>query len=279
MEGQQYVQLPPGTTECNHSYYAGNSFSASHSVQQLQNCTITNSVQSPSYTQEANGVASSGFVSSPPLPCSTISLQVPVCPTRHVTGDVMPLAEAITQLSFLEFLQRCGVSIAPPQPSQLSVPISLLDAAVQATPQSTLSQHVSTQMGSRSASSFSVDVFVQTPITQCGATRCCHTTTDHGVLYWLYFLERSSGPPKLCSSVLVISTRSTCLAAATARSRTARPAFGSRYWSSLAHYTWRIYCSCTSTSPATFSYFSFASTAPCLYHPCGNTSCVISHYR
>ena len=39
-----------------------------------------------------------------------------------------------------------------------------LDAAVQTIPHSTLSQHVSTQMGSRSASSFSVDVFVQTPI-------------------------------------------------------------------------------------------------------------------
>ena len=84
------------------------------------------------------------------------------------------------------------------------------------------------------------------------------TTTDHGVLYWLY--QRSSGPPKLCSSVPVISTRSTCLAAATARTRTARPAFGSRYWFSLVHYTWCIYYSCTSTSPATLSYFSVTST-------------------
>ena len=162
MEGQQYVQLPPGTTECNHSYDAGNSFSASHSVQQLQYCTITNSVQSLSYTQEANGVASSGFVSSPPLPCSTISSQVPVCPTRNVTGDVMPLAEAITQLSFLEFLQHCGVSIAPPQPSQLPVPISLLDAAVQATPPCDAFQDVSTQTSDQQVSSLSFDVAVQT---------------------------------------------------------------------------------------------------------------------
>ena len=35
---------------------------------------------------------------------------------------------------------------------------------MQTIPHSTLSQHVTTQMGSRSASSFSVDVFVQTPI-------------------------------------------------------------------------------------------------------------------
>ena len=35
----------------------------------------------------------------------------------------MPLAEAITQLSFLEFLQRCGVSIAPLHPSRPTVPM------------------------------------------------------------------------------------------------------------------------------------------------------------
>ena len=162
MEGQQNVQLPHGTTECNHSYYAGNSFSASHSVQQLQNSTTANSVQPLAYTQQANGAASSGFVSSPPLPCSTISSQVPVCPTRNVTGDVMPFAEAVTQLSNLEFLQRCGVPIAPPQPSQLPVPISLLDAAVQATPPCDTFQDVSTQTSGQQVSSISFDVAVQT---------------------------------------------------------------------------------------------------------------------
>ena len=45
MEGQQNVQLPPGTTVWNHSHYTGNSFSAPHSVQQLQNGTISTSVQ------------------------------------------------------------------------------------------------------------------------------------------------------------------------------------------------------------------------------------------
>ena len=122
MEEQLNVQLPPGTTECNHSYYTGNSFSASHSVLHLQNDETANSVQPLTHTQQAHGAASSGSVSSPLLPCSTIRSQVPVCPTRHVTGDVMPLDEAITQLSFLEFLQHCGVSIAPPQPSQQPVP-------------------------------------------------------------------------------------------------------------------------------------------------------------
>ena len=74
----------------------------------------------------------------------------------------MPLADAITQLSFLEFLQHCGVSIAPPQPSQLPVPISLLDAAVQATPPCDASQDVSTQTSDQQVSSLSFDVAVQT---------------------------------------------------------------------------------------------------------------------
>ena len=162
MEGQQNVQLPPGTTECNHSYYTRNSFSASHPAQQLQNGTIATSVQPLAYTQEANCAASSGSVSSPPLPRSAISSQVPACPTRIVTGDAMPLAEAITQLSFIEFLQRCGIPIAPPQPSQLPVPISLLDAAVQTTPPCDASQDMSTQTSDQPVSSISFDVAVQT---------------------------------------------------------------------------------------------------------------------
>ena len=74
----------------------------------------------------------------------------------------MPLAEAITQLSVLEFLQRCGVSIAPPQPSQQPVPISLLDVAVQTTPPCGGSQDVSTQTSDQQVSSLSPDVAVQT---------------------------------------------------------------------------------------------------------------------
>ena len=162
MEGQQNLQLPPGTTECNHSDYTSNSFSAPHSVQQLQNGTIATSVQPLASIQDANGADPSGFVSSSLLPYSAISSQVPACPTRNVTGDVMPLAEAITQLSFLEFLQRCGVPIAPPQPSQLPVPISLLDAAVQTTPPCDVFQDVSTQTSDQQVSSIFIDVAVQT---------------------------------------------------------------------------------------------------------------------
>ena len=49
------------------------------------------------------------------------------------------------------------------QTSLHGIHISSLDAAVQTIPHSTLCQNVSTQMGSRSASSFCVDIFVQTP--------------------------------------------------------------------------------------------------------------------
>ena len=59
--------------------------------------------------------------------------QVTEAPTRNGTGGVIPLAEAITQISFFEFLQRFGASIALPQPSQPPVSNSLLEAALQTT--------------------------------------------------------------------------------------------------------------------------------------------------
>ena len=160
MEERLNVQLPPGTTECNHSYYTRNSFSASHPVLQLQNDETANSVQSLSYIQEVKDAAPSGFVSSSLLSGSAISSRFTAGSTRNVTGDVMPLAEAITQLSFLEFLQRCGVPIAPPQPSQPPVPISLLEAAVQTTPPCDVFQDVSTQRSDQQ-DTLSCDVAVQ----------------------------------------------------------------------------------------------------------------------
>ena len=203
MEVQQNVRPPFGTTEWNHSYCTGNSLSAPLSVQQLQNGTISGPQALPDQQRSCpclpsvtrwfpnstflicmfdsgrrspilcshflahkrtNGTASSGFVSSPQLPRSAISSQVPAGPTRNVTGEVMPLAEAVTPLSFLEFLQRCGLLIAPPQPHQIPVPISPLDAAMQTTSRSAASQDVSTQTCARPVSSSSLDVAVQTPL-------------------------------------------------------------------------------------------------------------------
>ena len=162
MEEQLNVRMPPGTTECNHSYFTGNSFSAPHFVPQLQNGTIATPVQPLASVQEVNDAAPSGFVSSSLSSCSALSSQVTAGPTRIVTGDVMPLAEAITQLSFLEFLQHCGVPLASPQPSQLPVPFSLLDAAVQTNPPGDVFQDVSTQTSDQPVSSLSFDVAVQT---------------------------------------------------------------------------------------------------------------------
>ena len=155
------MQTPPGTTECNHSYYTGNSFSVPHSAQQLQHGTSVSPAQPPASIQEVDAPASSGVISSSLLSCSAFSSQVTVDPTRYGTGDDMPLAEAITQLSFLEFLQRCGVSIAPHQPSQPPVSISLQDATVQTTPPCDVSHQVSTQT-SVQQDTLSCDVAVQT---------------------------------------------------------------------------------------------------------------------
>ena len=105
-----------------------------------------------------------------------ISSPVPAGPTCNVTGEAMPtsLAEALTQLSFLEFLQRCNLSIAPPQLPQLPVSISPPDAAMQTTSRSTASQDVSTQMGTRPASSF-----LLTQLCRRLYAVFCHTILPH----------------------------------------------------------------------------------------------------
>ena len=72
------------------------------------------------------------------------------------------LAEALTQLSFLEFVQRCNLLIAPSQPTQLPVPISLMDVAVQTASPCEVSQDSSTQTSDQPVSSLSLDVAVQT---------------------------------------------------------------------------------------------------------------------
>ena len=117
--------------------------------------------QPPASVHEVDAPASSGVISSSLLSCSAFSSQVTVDPTRYGTGGDMPLAEAITQLSFLEFLQRCGASIALPQPSRPSASISLRDVTVQTTPPCDVSHQVSTQT-SVQQDMLSCDVAVQT---------------------------------------------------------------------------------------------------------------------
>ena len=85
-------------------------------------------------------------------------------PPRNVTGEAMPTSfvEALTQLSFLEFVQRCNLLIAPSQPTQLPASVSLMDVAVQTASPCEVSQDSSTQTSDQPVSSLSLDVAVQT---------------------------------------------------------------------------------------------------------------------
>ena len=123
--------------------------------------TPANPEQLPAPIQEVNAPASSGVTSSSLLSRSAVSSQVTVAPTRNGTGGVIPLAEAITQISFLEFLQPFGVSIAPPQPPQPPVSNLLLESAQQTTTPCNVSQDVSRKTSFHS-DTLSCDLAVQT---------------------------------------------------------------------------------------------------------------------
>ena len=120
----QCMRLPLGTTECNHSYCTGNSLSALHSLQQLQAGASSPSLaQMSASTRESHGAAASISVSCPQVTLSATHSQVQTGSTRTVTSDLMSatLAEAATQLSFAEFLER-RISASAPPPPQLPVP-------------------------------------------------------------------------------------------------------------------------------------------------------------
>ena len=117
MEEHQNVSPSTGPPESHRSCYTGNSLSTLHSSQQVHDDTVSTSVHPLVSTQQINDTTPS---------CSALGSQLlhghtgsPVLsgPTRNVTGEAMPtsLAEALTQLSFLEFVQRCNLLIAPSQ--------------------------------------------------------------------------------------------------------------------------------------------------------------------
>ena len=122
-----------------------------------QHCILSNSyelvassppsVQMSASTRVSHGAAPSSSVSRPQVTHSAISPQVQTSRTRTVTSDLMSatLAEAATQLSFAEFLERC-ISLSAPPPPPLPIPIPLLDAATQTIPHIAVSQDVSTQL-------------------------------------------------------------------------------------------------------------------------------------
>ena len=205
MEKHQNVRPPLSTTEWNHSYYTGKS--ALHSLQQLQAGTSSTSVQPLASIKESNGTASSGSVSSPQLPHSAIISRVLAGPTRNVTGEVMStsLAEAVTRLSFREFLQRCNLLIAPPPLPQPQVPTPPLDAATQTLLNSAASRDVSAQPSyseflaspsthdvlcptcTRTVPSLLLDAAVQTPF---------HSVAAHDANYRSRSSSSSASSPK-----------------------------------------------------------------------------------
>ena len=117
MEGHQNVISSTGPFELNHSYYAGNSLSVLHSSQQVHEVSVSTSVHSQPTTQRLiDNTPSCSALGSQLLHGNTGS-PVLAGPTRNVTGEAMPTSfvEALTQLSFLEFVQRCNFLFAPSQ--------------------------------------------------------------------------------------------------------------------------------------------------------------------
>ena len=153
-----------GPSKLNRSYYTGNSLSALHSSQQVHDGAVFTSVHPRASTQRLNDTTPSCSALGSQLLHGHIGSPVFASPTRNVKGEAMPtsLAEALTQLSFLEFVQRCNLSIAPSQPTQLPVTISLMDVAVQTASPCEVSQDSSTQTSDQPVSSLSLDVAVQT---------------------------------------------------------------------------------------------------------------------
>ena len=164
MEEHQNVRSSAGSSELNRSYYTGNSLSALHSSQQVHDGTVSTSVHRRASTQRINDTT---------LSCSALGSQslhghigspVFAGPTRNVTGEAMPtlLDDALTQLSFLEFVKRCKLLIAPFQRSQLPALVSSLDVAVQTAAPCVISQDATTQTSDQPVSSLSLDVAVNT---------------------------------------------------------------------------------------------------------------------
>ena len=115
MEGHQNVSSSTSPPELNRSYYTGNSLSALHSSQQVHDGTVFTSVHPRASTQRINDTTPSCSALASQLLHGHIGSPVLAGPTRNVTGDAMQpsFVEALTQLSFLEFVQRCNLLSCP----------------------------------------------------------------------------------------------------------------------------------------------------------------------
>ena len=159
-----------GHSELNRSYFSGNSLSVLHSSQHVYDDSVPTSVHSPPTSQRLIDNTPSCSAIGPQLLHRNTGSPALAGPTRNVTGEAMPTSfdVALTQLSFMEFVQRCNVLATPSQSTQLSVSISLADAAVQTAAPCGVSHDSSTQTSDQPGSSLSLDVAVQT--TSCSAS-------------------------------------------------------------------------------------------------------------
>ena len=170
MEGHQNVSSSIGHSVMNRSYYTGNSLSVSHSSQHVYVDSVPTSVHSPPTSQRLIDNTPSCSAIGPQLLHRNTGSPALAGPTRNVTGEAMPTSfdVALTQLSFMELVQRCDVLATPSQSTQLSVAISLADAAVQTAAPCGVSHDSSTQTSDQPGPSLSLDVAVQT--TSCSAS-------------------------------------------------------------------------------------------------------------
>ena len=159
-----------GHSEMNRSYYTGNSLSVLHSSQQVHEDSVPTSVHSRPTTQRLIDNTPSCAAIGPQLLHRNTGSPALAGPTRYVTGETMPTSfdVALTQLSFLEFVQRCNVLAIPSRSTHLPAPVSLVDVAVQTASPCEVSQESSTQTSDQSGSLLSLDVAVQT--TSCSAS-------------------------------------------------------------------------------------------------------------
>ena len=159
-----------GHSEMNRSYYTGNSLSVLHSSQQVHEDSVPTSVHSRPTTQQLIENMPSCAAIGPQLLHRNTGSPALAGPTRYVTGETMPTSfdVALTQLSFLEFVQRCNVLAIPSRSTHLPAPVSLVDVAVQTASPCEVSQDSSTQTSDQSGSLLSLDVAVQT--TSCSAS-------------------------------------------------------------------------------------------------------------
>ena len=210
MEEHQNMRLPHGTTGWNHSYYTGIPHSAPRSSPTAtiwyELPTTCADVWPPHGSHISAATPSS--VSCPQVTHSANSPQVQTGPTRTATSDLMSatLAEAATQLSFAEFLERCILSRASQPPGRLfhtspshrtSPPNSHSRSSLSDVPPARSLGCLGSTFDARR---FLSDVFPTHPsatpgrgcadsCAQCCIYRCRHPTTVHGVLHRVHLLQ------------------------------------------------------------------------------------------